>query len=423
MTPALPRSSLNDVFARVRAADEVFARCYPGDEGGRQPVHTLYVPAHRFSAATVAEHGREALRLLAVHGPDPASFGAAIGLDRGSPVAAPVLERVRAKLGSEPVEDLRIDFEDGYGVRPDDEEDAAAAAAGRVVGQQLQTGTLPPFVGLRVKPFCEGLAERSVRTLDLFCGALLDASGGRLPDGFVVTFPKIVMPEHVAAFADVLGRLEERLDLDAGALRFEMQIETTQSIVNHLGELALRRMVDAAAGRCSGAHFGTFDYTAACGLVAAEQRITHPACDFSRHVMQVTLAGTGVRLSDGSTNVVPASGDRDAVHGAWRLHAAHVAHSLRHGYYQGWDLHPAHLPSRYAAVYAFHLVDLDANCQRIASWVRRTAAAGGVLDEPATVKALLSQLRRAVDCGAVGADEVLARTGVGAQALGRGGVA
>jgi hypothetical protein len=179
-------------------------------------------------------------------------------------------------------------------------------------------------------------------------------------------------------------------------------------------------MVDAAAGRCVAAHFGTFDYTAACGLVASEQRITHAACDFARHVMQVTLAGSGMRLSDGSTNVVPASDDRDAVHSAWRRHAAHVTHSLRHGYYQGWDLHPAHLPSRYAAVYAFHLVAVDGIYERISRWVAREAAAGGVLDEPATMKALVGQLRRAVDCGAVPLDEASARTGLDPASIAAG---
>ena len=38
-----------------------------------------------------------------------------------------------------------------------------------------------------------------------------------------------------------------------------------------------------------------------------------------------------------------------------RMHFDDVRHSLRHAYYQGWDLHPAQLPTRYAAVYSFFL--------------------------------------------------------------------
>src|SRR5258706_11115315 len=146
-------------------------------------------------------------------------------------------------------------------------------------------------------------------------------------------------------------------------------IETTQAILNARGESSLPRLLDASAGRCVAAHFGTYDYTASCSITAAYQTMTHPACDFAKHVMQVAFAGTGIWLSDGATNVLPAPphraeqgkritrAQRDenqaAVHRAWRLHYEHIQHSLVSAYYQGWDLHPAQLPTRYAAVYSF----------------------------------------------------------------------
>jgi hypothetical protein len=118
--------------------------------------------------------------------------------------------------------------------------------------------------------------------------------------------------------------------------------------------------------------------------------------------MQVSLAGTGIRLSDGSSNVVPRNDGPDEVNRTWIVHAEQVRHSLRHGFYQGWDLHPAHLPSRYAAVYAFHLSGVDDVIGRVRAWQDQAAAApGGTLDEPATIAALTDRLRRGIDCGAL----------------------
>ena len=99
----------------------------------------------------------------------------------------------------------------------------------------------------------------------------------------------------------------------------------------------------------------------------------HPAATSRKHVMQVALAGTGIWLSDGATNIMPI-GAREVVHRAWRLHAEHVRHSLVNGFYQGWDLHPAQLPTRYAAVYAFFLEGLDAASERLRNFVAEGGA-------------------------------------------------
>jgi hypothetical protein len=138
--------------------------------------------------------------------------------------------------------------------------------------------------------------------------------------------------------------------------------------------------------------------------------MAHPACDFAKHCMQVALAGTGVWLSDGATNVMPV-GDRATVHGAWRLEAEHVRRSLVGGYYQGWDLHPAQLVARYAAVYAFYLEALPAATARLSNFVAKAAQAtlvGDVFDDAATGQALLNFFLRGLACGAVGEEEALA---------------
>jgi citrate lyase beta subunit len=399
----LTLTSLDDLNTRVDDARAAHDRHFPGDSTDRQPVHTLYVPADRFTAGTATDMGAEALRLLDAHAPTAVSMSDAFGIDAA--LAESVRERVAAKLAREPVEDLRIDFEDGYGVRPDDEEDGHVTQAVAAVAAAYEARRLPYYWGLRVKSFADGGHQRSMRTLDGFLTGLATRLG-KLPGGFVVTFPKIISAEHVAIFAEFLSRFEAEIGLPGGQLRFEIQVETTESIIDERGQVGLRAIVEAAAGRLHGAHFGVYDYTAACGLPPAEQRLDHAACDFARHVMQVTLAGTGVRLSDGSTNIVPASDSPMDVHGAWRAHTELVRHSLRHGFPQGWDLHAAQLASRYAAVYDFYLTGMDETLARLRAWQDGVTGTAGVLDEPATIKALTARLRRAADCGAVDADTV-----------------
>ncbi len=270
-----------------------------------------------------------------------------------------------------------------------------------------------------------------MRTLDLFLATLISAGDGALPDHFVVTLPKVTVAEQVAAMADLCDRLEPALRLPAGSLRFELMVETPQSILADDGSVPLPRLVAAARGRCVAAHFGTYDYTASNNITAAHQHMNHPACDFARQVMQVSLAGSGVWLSDGATNVMPVAPHRAAadaaltaaqveenratVHRAWRLAYDHIQHSLLLGFYQGWDLHPAQLPVRYAAVYAFFLEGLEAAAERLCNFVARAAQAtlvGDVFDDAATGQGLLNFFLRAINCGAIGEEEAAARCGL-----------
>jgi citrate lyase beta subunit len=410
---SFPDDAWGDLLERARRAADEHRRRFPGDVGAGQPLQTLYVPADRVTATTTVQFGAEALRLLDAHAADPASFEVAFGVDAA--VAERARARVLSKLEREPVEDLRVDFEDGYGARPDDEEDRHAEAAARAVQASRGDGTAPPSFGLRVKSFADGAEARSLRTLDTFVSTLTEAAGG-LPDGFVVTFPKVTTAEHVAAFAEALERLEVGLGLAERSLRFEVQVETPRSVIGPDGSVAAPGILEASGGRLTAMHFGVFDYTASLGLMPWEQRLDHPANDFARHALQVALAGTGVRISDGSSNVAPATDRTDDVHSAWRVHADHVRHSLRHGFYQGWDLHPAHLVSRYAAVYGWLLPHLDDAASRVRAW-RRQVEAPGVLDEPATVSSLLRYLRFAVSSGAVEEAEVLETAGLARDEL------
>jgi citrate lyase beta subunit len=408
MATSFSSDELQTMAAPLERALVPFMRRFPGSAGERQPVHTVYGGAHLFSSDTTRKLGEKAVRILDQHGVDPFVFARAIGVEDSR--AETIWQRVVEKLAREPVEDFRVDFEDGYGNRPDEEEDRQAEIVARELAAGMEAGTLPPFIGIRIKPFTQELLRRGLRTMDIVLTTLVQATGGALPSNFVVTLPKIQLPEQVTLLADVFDELEPRLGLGANTLRLEFMIETTQSILDEDGRSSLPLFLDAARGRAVAAHFGTYDYTASCNITAAEQRMDHPACDFARHMMQVAYSGTGLWLSDGATNILPI-GDRDTIHRAWKLHVEHVRHSLVHAYYQGWDLHPAQLPTRYAAVYDFFLSGLDAATERLRNFMEKAGQAtlvGDVFDDAATGQGLLNYFLRGMNSGALTEEEALA---------------
>jgi citrate lyase beta subunit len=394
-----------EISASLAPVDAELARRYPGDPGTRQPVHTVYVPGDVFASDTIRSWGDQALAALDEHAPDAASLAAVLGLS--DELAVPVYDRVRAKLEREPVEDLRIDFEDGYGGRGDAEEDAHAARAARLITEAYAQGTAAPYMGIRMKCMEAAVRDRGIRTLDIFLTGLIEADG--LPDGLVLTLPKVTYTEQVTAMVRLLEEFEKARGLDAGRIGFEIQIETSQSILAADGTAAVARMIDAAEGRVTGLHYGTFDYSACLGVSAAYQAGDHPAADHAKAVMQVAAAGTGVRVSDGSTNVLPV-GTTEKVHDAWRLHYGLTRRALARAYYQGWDMHPGHLPTRYAAVFAFYREGFEQAAARLSAYANH--AGGDVMDEPATAKALSSYLLRGIDCGALDTAEVARLTGL-----------
>jgi citrate lyase beta subunit len=424
------------INAKLSEANREFMHRYPGESNRRQSVHTVYGGAHLFKVDSPKKLGAVALRSLEEYAPEAQTLARAIGMTGDGQFAQRVYDRVIEKLRREPVEDFRLDFEDGYGNRADAEEDGHAASAALEVAQGLTTKSLPPFIGIRIKPLNEDLRARSMRTLDIFVTTLARKTDGKLPDNFVITVPKVQIPAHVTAAVRLFEILERKNKLPTGSLKIELMIETPQAIVNQSGESGLMSLVDAAEGRCGSVHFGVYDYTASCGITAAYQRMGHPVCDLARQTMLVSLAGTGIHLSDGATNILPVGPHRAAkdqqltseqerenlaaVHQAWRLGFEDNLHSLRNGFYQGWDLHPAQLVTRYAAVYSFFLESLDAASKRLSAFVEKAALAslfGDVFDDAATGQGLLNFFLRGMACGAITESEALA-TGLSLDELG-----
>jgi citrate lyase beta subunit len=449
MTSSFTPDIIGDIKNHLKTANTLFSENYPGESPERQPVHTVYGGAHIFKEGTAMKMGVGAINHIRAYAPNFVEFSKILELkgydklpnsqedistledyfasessenkeEHSAYFSYTVYQRVLEKLSREAVEDFRIDFEDGYGNRPDEEEDNHAVLAAEEVAKGMTSHSLPPFIGIRIKPLTEEQKNRAVRTLDLFISSLSERTNGNLPDNFVVTLPKVTIPEQVIALVQLFEVLEQKTDLPTGSLKLELMIETPQSILDSNGNSALPSLVKASDGRCTGAHFGVYDYTASTNITAEYQSLTHPNCDFARHMMQVALGGTGVRLSDGATNILPVGPHRPTdgnlltdsqleenkmvVHNAWRLNFNNVSHSLKHGYYQGWDLHPSHLPLRYAAVYSFFLEGLSSTSIRLKSFMGKAAQAtliGDVFDDAATGQALLNYFLQGISCGAI----------------------
>jgi citrate lyase beta subunit len=337
-------------------------------------VHVLYGGAHLFRQGMTRRAGEVALKALDEHG-------------YPLPLPAGVEEALREKLRREPVEDFRIDFEDGYGVRSEADEDGHAREAAMIVVTALD---LPPRSGIRVKALSGATEARSRRTLEIF----FEGAVRRLPQDFVVTLPKITSPEEVSQLAEFLRPFP--------TVRIELMIETPQAM------RSIPQLVYACEGRCAGIHFGAYDYLSSVGMAAAGQSLRHPACDFARFTMQMHSADLGVPVADGVTNLIPA-GETRHVHAAWKAHADAVRHALHCGFYQGWDIHPAQLVSRFASVYSFFAEQAEPAGRRLKNFMERQQQAtrvGVQFDDAATVAGLRNFFERAIGCGAMSKSRV-----------------
>ena len=453
MKLSIKESDKQDLLNELGIANQRFQQTYPGDKPDRQPVHTVYGGANLFKSDTCVKMGAVALNNLNTYAPNFVTLAKVLQLqgfehlphtlrdierltkkldampeeERKSEVAwlaYSVYNKMVRKLQTEAVEDFRIDFEDGFGNRPNDEEDSTAIRAADELAIGMKNNTISPFIGIRIKPFTEDLKDRGIRTLDLFLSALLEKTGGKLPDNFVVMLPKVTIPEQMATMVRFFEIIEKENHLQPGTLQLETMVEATQIIMDEEGRNPLMRIIKASDGRCVAAHFGTYDYTASAGITARYQTMAHPVCDFAHHVTKVALGGTGIFLSDGATNIMPIGphrGDnltfdqlaenREAVYNGWRIGFKHTTHSLVNGMYQGWDLNPAQLPMRYAATYNFFLSCYEEAVNRLRTFVDRAAIStltGDIFDDAATGQGLLNFFLKAMNCGAITAEEALA---------------
>ncbi len=450
---SLKEDEKENLLKKLQVANLDFQKKYAGDRPDRQPVHTVYGGANLFKSDTTIKMGEVALRSLKMYAPDFVTLAKVLHLEgfqhlphlqkdidtlahkldnmseeerKKEPAWLPysVYNKIIDKLKTEAVEDFRIDFEDGFGNRPDDEEDETAVTAASELAIAMKNKTLSPFIGIRIKPFTEDLKYRGVRTLDIFISTLLEKTKNVLPANFVVMLPKVTIPEQVTTLVRLFELIEKENNLEPGVLKMETMVEATQIIMDDEGRNPLMKIARASEGRMIAAHFGTYDYTASCGITAKYQTMDHPVCDFAHHVTKVALGSTGIFLSDGATNIMPIGphrGDdltyeqlkenRESVYNAWRQGFKHTTHSLINGFYQGWDLNPAQLPMRYAATYNFFLGGYEDAVFRLKTFVNRAAISTltrDIFDDAATGQGLLNFFLKAINCGAITEPEALA---------------
>ncbi|MBL7952204.1 MAG: hypothetical protein JNM62_10840, partial [Flavobacteriales bacterium] len=419
MNFSVPSKDKSRILDTLGKANKAFQAIYPGDRPERQPVHTVYGGADLFRSDSAKKMANAALKTLLDNAVDFTEFARALempgheklpkksadiaklakrlantsGKTKAEPgwLAYATYNKVIHKLRTEALEDFRIDFEDGFGNRSWEEEDATAAQAALEVAKGMKAKSLPPFIGIRIKPFTEDLKERGARTLDIFLTTLAKATNGKLPDNFVVMLPKVTIPEQITALVQLFEAIESNTKIPKNALKMEMMVETTQAVIGADGSNPLRRFVLASKGRMIATAFGTYDYTAANNITAKYQDMGHAVCDFAHMMMKVSLGATGIWLSDGATNVMPIGPHRvtpgkdpgltpkqraenkAVVHRNWKKAFDHTRHSLWKGLYQGWDLNPAQFPMRYAAVYSFFLESYDDAAARLKAFVERAA--------------------------------------------------
>lgn len=386
----LPDSGFDRVDALLHPVDTDLADAFPGDRQQPQPVHTVYVSAADAGPDTPRLWGEQAVELLDRHTNALSEIG-----------TTGALPDVRAMLEHRPIMDLRIDFEDGFGWRSDDVEDAAALEAGRTLRLLSSDPSGPRSLGIRAKGLAPHERRRGIRTLEL----VLEGAGG-VPDGFVFTVPKLRAAQQVTAVVALCEELERAYGLPDRSLLFELQIESPQAVLGPDGTVTVAKAIHLADGRCTGLHYGTYDYSAACGIASRFQSLEHPVADHAKSVMLVAAAQTGVWVCDGSTQVIPQGSDEE-IHAALARHYRLVTRSLERGYYQGWDMHPGHLITRWLATFDFYRAALPAAATRVQAYLDRQG--GGVMDEPATAQALATVILRGLACGAFDEDAVRAQ--------------
>lgn len=424
MQTTIDSDSLAPLMQQLAEANQAFATRFPGASDLRQPVHTLYGGAHLYRPGATAKIGGLAVQHFAHYAPDAVRFAENLGISSEPELAAAAFDRVKLKLAAEAIEDHRVDFEDGYGTRSDAEEDNHVDSAATAMAEGLLASNLPAGVGIRIKALTEEAKARSLRTLDLFISKLVVAAAGQFPEIFYVTLPKVTSVTQVKVLCTAIELLEKRTAIQPGTIRVELMLENVQMLFNETGQFGLRYLVEAGEGRVTTVVLGTFDYTASCNVAASFQSHTHAAADFARQMLIAGLTGTGVNVCDGITNIMPIpphkgedlsetkrQENRAVVASAWQVHFDNILHSMRLGIYQGWDLNPAQIPVRFAAVFYFYLQGLSEAQARLKTFIDKAAQAslsGNTFDDAATGQGLVNFFVNGIQCGALTEAEVLA---------------
>ncbi len=380
------------------------------------PSHVVYGGAHLFSAQTIDKLEQLSRNGFATYLPDGNALATVFGVTPSH--AEEIHRRVDAQLRRQPVADCRIDFEDGYGPRSDEEEDAHASAAGAAVAALVAAGRLGDrLIGVRCKRLAGGSGLRAVRTLHRFFDA------AKVP--VRVTIPKVETVEEAAAAAALLAALEQSFGLPEHSCVLELMAETPAFFSEGIPQLHAIAAAATARARPIAVHLGSYDLTAGAGIPFVAQRPDHPILDHARTLLALAFGGSDVELSDGATTTLPIAPykqpnsddermqNAQVVAAAFRQHASDVAHALRFGIYESWVLHPMQLISHRVAQTQFFVEALPGARSRLSRFLEgeaRASRVGAEFDDAATGRGLLQFFVRAAALGIVDDDPLLEET-------------
>jgi len=410
------------VLSDLSKSNNSINKLYPGETNTRQPIHTLYGGAHLFKSDTITKLSSLALKSFEDNIKDEKELSEIFGWNTLPEKSKILYVKVRKKLEHEAIEDFRIDFEDGFGIRPDKEEDETAEFAAMEYVKAVKEKAVSPFFGIRIKSFSEEVKYRSVKTLNIFLRTLIEQNEGVVPENFVINLPKVTTASQVSSLSEILDNIEKYFGLKSNSLKTEIMIETPLAVFDQEGKVNMMNLITASGGRCVSVHLGLYDLTSSCGIAPEYQTYNNPLCDYVRYLMKLTLTGTGINLSDGATIVIPVgpnksqsltevqrTENRKAIHRAWRIIHENVSHSLENGFYRGWDLHPGQIPARYFAVYKFFDDGYEEITGRLKNFIEKAARAamtGSVFDDAATGTGMMNFILKGINCGAFEEKEI-----------------
>jgi citrate lyase beta subunit len=371
----------------------------------RQPIHTVYGGANRFTQKTFSKLQKLSLDYFHKYFSSPVVLSSLF--DIPSDLAEIIYNRAQMKLEKQAIEDFRIDFEDGLGIYPDMEEDYYATNAANALFQTVQNKTIPPFVGIRIKSLSQTSRFRAVHTLDLFLSKYLSLTDS-LPSNFVITLPKVTSLSQVEVLVQILEELENNHIIPDGSLKIDLMVETPQILVGK-GGLILPQIIEACKGRLVSLAYGAYDFTSLMGVVASEQSLHHSYSTTVRHIMKIASSSYNIRLSDGATNLIPIDKKENKLSDQLiadiiKLNFNNVTKSLEEGFYQSWDLHPSQIPIRYIANYTFFLTNLPIHIIRMNEFLdslARVSQTGGLVDDKATAEGLYNYFKHGLSIGAL----------------------
>ncbi len=368
-------------------------------------VHVAYGGAHLVQQGTASKWRQLALRAFETYVPS------ADVLVHRFDIPAAHAEGVHARVDQTlrhpgALQALRIDFEDGYGVRANDEEDRDAEAAARAVAAMHEA---PRSLGIRAKSLALPTRARALRTLSRFFEVL-----GAPPREFVVTLPKVQGARDVAMAVGALAALESRFGFEP--LGIELMAETPE-LFAELQKEGLRHVRDAAEGRLRSLHFGAYDMLSALGVPGHEQRLSHPYATPLRLQLAAAAMPLDLPLYDGATLAMPVPTHRgaeptraqteangEAVLGAMRAHFDNVQDALALGWAGSWDLHPAQLVPRHLATVWSYQRALPIATPRLGAFLANAARATRAeqsFDDAASARGLLRFFVQGLEAGAL----------------------